>query len=59
LLKAADDIATPAGIKSIYTSNVTNSVRDEGPALQPPDYPGQATARSPESVPDVIKMSSH
>lgn len=48
-----------AGIRYIYTSNVTNSVSDVGPALQSPDYPGQDTVRSPKNVPDVIKLSFH
>ena len=46
-----------AVFRYIYTSNVTNSVSDVGPVLQPPDYPGQDTVRGPENVPDMIKLS--
>lgn len=49
-IKAADDKDTMAGIRYIYTSNIASSVSDVGPALQPPEYPGQNTARSPENV---------
>lgn len=38
----------------IYTSDITNSVCDVGPALQPSDHPGQDNARSPENVSDKI-----
>lgn len=42
-----------------YTSYVTNSVCDVGPALQPPDHPGQDNARSPKNVSDKMKLYIH